>query len=58
VAQRLLGHASATMRLDRYGHLMDDGLSGVAEALSKAIEATAVSLRYSGTERLPAVGQK
>lgn len=47
VVQRLLGHASTTMTLDRYGHLMDDDLTGVADALGKAIEATAVSLRYS-----------
>lgn len=33
VVQRLLGHASAAMTLDRYGHLMDADLSGVAKAL-------------------------
>ncbi len=38
VVQRLLGHASATMTLDRYGHLMSDDLAGVAQALGKAIE--------------------
>jgi integrase len=48
VVQRLLGHASATMTLDRYGHLMDDDLTGVADALGKAIDRAAVSLRYSG----------
>ncbi len=47
VVQRLLGHATAAMTLDRYGHLMSDDLSGVAAALGKAIESTAVSLRYS-----------
>ncbi|MCV7227842.1 tyrosine-type recombinase/integrase [Mycolicibacterium komossense] len=47
VVQRLLGHATAAMTLDRYGHLLNDDLSGVADALGKAIEATAVSLRYS-----------
>ena len=46
VVQRLLGHATAAMTLDRYGHLFDDDLAGVADALGKAIEATAVSLRY------------
>jgi hypothetical protein len=34
------------MTLDLYGHLLDDDLSGVAAALGKAIESTAVSLRY------------
>ena len=36
------------MTLDRYGHLLSDDLAGVAEALGKAIENTAVSLRYPG----------
>lgn len=48
VVQRLLGHATAAMTLDRYGHLLNDDLSGVADALGKAIDSTAVSLRYSG----------
>jgi integrase len=47
VVQRLLGHATAAMTLDRYGHLLSDDLAGVADALGKAIESTAVSLRYS-----------
>lgn len=46
VVQRLLGHATAAMTLDRYGHLFDDDLSKVADALSVAIESTAVPLRY------------
>jgi integrase len=44
--QNMLGHASATMTLDKYGHLMNDDLTGVASALGKAINATAVPLRY------------
>jgi integrase len=48
VVQRLLGHATAAMTLDRYGHLLDDDLSGVADALGTAIDSAAVSLRYSG----------
>ena len=44
VVQRMLGHATAAMTLDLYGHLLDDDLSGVADAMSKAIETTAVSL--------------
>ena len=34
--QTLLGHASAVMTLDRYGHLFSDDLTKVAEALNKA----------------------
>jgi len=41
VVQRLLGHATATMTLDRYGHLMSDDLAGVADQLGKAITAAA-----------------
>jgi hypothetical protein len=44
----MLGHATAAMTLDLYGHLLDDDLSGVAEALGKAINSAAVPLRYSG----------
>lgn len=47
VVQRQLGHATAAMTLDRYGHLYDADLTGAAEVLSKALETTAVSLRYS-----------
>jgi hypothetical protein len=36
------------MTLDLYGHLLDDDLSGVAEALGKRIDSAAVQLRYSG----------
>jgi integrase len=43
----MLGHATAAMTLDRYGHLFDDDLTGVADALGKAFESTAVSLRYN-----------
>jgi integrase len=50
VVQRLLGHATAAMTLDRYGHLFDDDLSRVADALGLAIDSTAVSLRYSGRD--------
>ena len=37
VIQAMLGHASATMTLDNYGHLFPDDFGGLAEAL----EATA-----------------
>jgi integrase len=39
VVQRMLGHATAAMTLDLYGHLMSDDLAGVANALGKAIAA-------------------
>jgi integrase len=39
VVQRLLGHATAAMTLDTYGHLLSDDLAGVANALGKAIKA-------------------
>lgn len=60
VVQRMLGHATAAMTLDRYGHLLDDDLSGVAAALGAAIDSVAVSLRYAGDpteggERISAV---
>jgi integrase len=44
VVQSLRGHATAAMTPDWYGHLSSD-LTGVAEALGRAIESTAVSLR-------------
>lgn len=52
VVQRMLGHATAAMTLDLYGHLLDDDLNGVADALGKAIENTAVSLRYDEQEAI------
>jgi integrase len=48
VVHRMLGHATAAMTLDNYGHLLDDDLAAVADALGKAIENAAVSLRDSG----------
>ena len=51
VVQRMLGHATAAMTLDLYGHLLDDDLSGVADALGKVIESTAVSLRYGAASK-------
>jgi len=37
VVQRMLGHATAAMTLDLYGHLLSDDLTSVATALGKAI---------------------
>ncbi len=36
VVQQMLGHASAAMRLDQYGHLFGDRLDQVAEAMDAA----------------------
>jgi integrase len=55
VVQRLLGHATAATTLDLYCHLFDDDLAGVADALGKAINATAVSLRYNEPSELDRV---
>jgi len=37
--QRLLGHETASMTLDEYGHLFSDDLTNVAKALDKAAKA-------------------
>lgn len=37
VVQRMLGHASAAMTLDRYGHLMDSALDDVADRMATQI---------------------
>ena len=48
----MLGHATAAMTLDLYGHLLDDDVTAVADALGDAIETTAVSLRYDESMRV------
>ena len=45
VLQTLLGHKTATMTLDRYGHLYPDDLSAVADALDVGARSAAASLR-------------
>jgi hypothetical protein len=39
VVQQMLGHASATMTLDTYGHLFDDRLDEVGDAMDRARDA-------------------
>lgn len=60
VVQRMLGHKTAAMTLDLYGHLYRDDLDDVAARLGKALEETAESLRNSrpkrGNKELPATG--
>lgn len=45
VLQRLLGHKSATLTWDRYGHLFPDDLDKVADVLDLAAAAAADQLR-------------
>jgi integrase len=54
VVQSLLGHKSATMTLDQYGHLFGDRLDVVADAMDAA-RAKALSDRHqAGTKQAPA----
>jgi integrase len=39
VVQKLLGHKSAVLTLDKYGHLFPDDLSAVADAFDAAADA-------------------
>jgi integrase len=48
VVQRLLGHKTAVLTLDRYGHLFPDDLDAVAEAFDAAAKSTAGDLRAVG----------
>ena len=45
VLETLLGHKTATLTLDRYGHLFPDDLGHIAEAFDAAAQATADDLR-------------
>ncbi|HXA90156.1 MAG TPA: site-specific integrase [Mycobacterium sp.] len=45
VVQRLLGHKTAVLTLDRYGHLFPDDLDAVADAFDTAAASTAYRLR-------------
>jgi integrase len=54
VVQRLLGHKSATLTLDRYGHLFPDDLDAVADAFDAAADAlwTITGLRVVGSDEM------
>jgi integrase len=54
VLQNLLGHKTATLTLDRYGHLYPDELGVIADALDVHARAAAASLR---PHHLPTGGQ-
>ncbi len=45
VVQKLLGHKTAVLALDRYGHLFPDDLDAVATAFDHAARSTAYRLR-------------
>jgi integrase len=52
VVQRLLGHKSATLTLDRYGHLFPDDLDAVADAFDEATQSVADWLRTGPNLRI------
>jgi site-specific recombinase XerC len=54
VVQRLLGHKTATLTLDRYGHLFPDDLDAVADAFDSAADAlrTMTGLRVVGSDEI------
>ena len=45
ILQTLLGHKTATLTLDRYGHLFPDDLGRIADALDEAAKSAADGLR-------------
>ena len=49
----MLGHASATMTLDTYGHLFDDRLDEVGDAMDRARDAARE--RRTRLQRVPRV---
>jgi len=51
VVQRMLGHRTAAMTLDLYGHLYRDDLDDVAARLGRALEEAAESLRNPRPKR-------
>jgi integrase len=52
VLQTLLGHKTATLTLDRYGHLFPDDLDRIADAFDAAAQTTADDLRTIGVLRV------
>jgi integrase len=52
VVQKLLGHKTAVLTLDRYGHLFPDDLDAVADAFDAAAQNTAGDLRAVGKLRV------
>ena len=58
VVQKLLGHKTATLTLDRYGHLYPDDLETVATAFDAAAATVADDLRTMGSLKLVASDEK
>ena len=53
MVQQMLGHKSATMTLDQYGHLFGDRLDVVADAMDAAREKALADGHQAGTKREP-----
>jgi integrase len=59
VLQTLMGHKTATLTLDRYGHLFPDDLGRIADAFDAAAENTADWLRTGpGLRAVPSDGDR
>ena len=58
VVQKLLGHKTAVLTLDRYGHLLPDDLDAVATAFDAAAESTAYQLRTGQHLRVTRADEK
>jgi class 3 adenylate cyclase len=59
VLQTLMGHKTATLTLDRYGHLFPDDLGRIADAFDAAAENTADWLRTGpGPRAVPSDGDR
>ena len=58
LVQRMLGHASATLTLDRYGHLFPDELDAVADRLDVAARTSADFSRTKGDGEVFALGAR
>ena len=56
IVQQMLGHKSATMTLDLYGHLFPDRLDIVADAMDAARLKSLSDRHQIGTKREPAEG--
>jgi integrase len=54
VVQQMLGHKSATMTLDQYGHLFGDRLDVVADAMDAARATELADRHQTGTKLEPA----
>jgi integrase len=58
VVQKLLGHKSAVLTLDKYGHLFPDNLDAVAAAFDVAAQTAAGDLRAVANLRVVEPGLK